>query len=98
MWLKTSCILPVLSAHEGPSPSNIISVFTLNCPVSSMKIVFKLHFSPLIPARPAPLPPSPGLELLLSGQEQGRKLKIPESPGQSRFRAVAFVHTNSLGS
>lgn len=30
MWLKTSRILPVLSAHEGPSLSNIISVFTLN--------------------------------------------------------------------
>lgn len=56
MWLKTSRILPVLSAHEGPSPSNIISVFTLKCPVSSMKIVFKLHFSPLIPARPTPTP------------------------------------------
>lgn len=90
MWLKTSCILPVLSAHEGPSPSNIISVFMLNRPVSSTKRFLKLHFSP-------PRIPSL-LELLLSGQEQGRKLKIPESPGRSRFRAVAFVRTNSLGS
>lgn len=38
------------------------------------------------------------LSILLSGKEQGRKLKIPKSPKQSRFRTKAFVRTNLLGS